>query len=178
MPSAKNKKMKQTETYFIEDIKNLKTVLEQQHIHLLKMLTILEQEHHALGNNNLDRFEEIVQQKNQQVKNLEKIQPLLGSVEKTVGGVLSKSTLSAFIQRMPDGAEKSDIRLLWDNFQETLKQCNLQNKTNNRILNASTTNLKQALNILRGNTDQPASNTYSKTGQQQDKPQGQSIAVA
>ncbi|NOX92376.1 MAG: flagellar protein FlgN [Gammaproteobacteria bacterium] len=170
--------MKPTENYFTEDIQNLKTVLGQQHIHLLKMLDILKQEHQALGNNNLTRFEEIVQQKNQQVRNLEKIQPLLSTVEKTVGGVLSKSTFSAFIQRMPDGTEKSDMKLLWGKFQETLEQCNRQNKTNNRILNASAINLKQALNILRGNTDQPASNIYSKTGQQQDKPQGQSIAVA
>ncbi|VAW96782.1 hypothetical protein MNBD_GAMMA19-1301, partial [hydrothermal vent metagenome] len=67
---------------------------------------------------------------------------------------------------------------LWNKFQETLQQCNLQNKINNRILNASAINLKQALSILRGNTDQPSSNIYNKTGQPQDKPQGQSIAVA
>jgi len=170
--------MKQTKNHFTKDIQNLKIVLDQQHVHLLKMLVILKQEHQALGNNNLSRFKEIVQQKNQQVKNLEEIQPLLSTVEKTIGGVLSKSTFSAFIQRMPNGAEKSDLELLWEKFQETLKQCNLQNKINNRVLNASATNLKQALSILRGNTDQPGSNIYSKTGQQQDKPQGQSIAVA
>ncbi|HHI94379.1 MAG TPA: flagellar protein FlgN [Gammaproteobacteria bacterium] len=172
------KKMKQTKHYFATDIQNLKTVLDQQHIHLLEMLAILQQEHQALGNNNLDQFEIIVKQKNQQIKNLEQIQPLLSTVEKTVGGVLSKSTFSAFIQRMPDGKEKAEMELLWKKFQETLNQCNMQNKINNRILNASTTNLKQALNILRGNTDLSTSNIYSKTGQQQDKPHGQSIAVA
>jgi len=170
--------MKQTTHYFTEEIQNLKIVLDQQHIHLLKMLTILKQEHQALGNNNLSQFEEIVQRKHQQVKNLEKIQPLLSSVEKTVGGVLSKSTFSAFIQHIPDGKEKSSMELLWNQFQETLKQCNLQNKINNRILNASSINLKQTLNILRGHVDQATSTIYSKTGQQQDKPQGQSIAVA
>lgn len=170
--------MKQTVNYFTEDIKNLKIVLDQQHVHLLEMLSILEQEHQALGKNNLIQLEEVVQRKNQQVRNLEKIQPLLSSVEKTVGGVLTKSTFSAFIQRMPDSTEKTGMESLWENFQKTLEQCNRQNKTNNRILHASTINLKQALNILRGNTDQPASNIYGKTGQQQDKPQGQSIAVA
>ncbi len=170
--------MKQPTSYFTDNIQNLKKVLDQQYIHLLKMLTILVQEHQALRNNDLTQFEEIVQQKHQQVKNLEKIQPLLGTVEKTVGGVLSKSTFSAFIQRMQDGEEKSDMEILWNNFQETLKQCNLQNKINNGILNASSINLKQALNILRGNIDQPASNIYNKTGQPQDKLQGQSIAIA
>jgi len=170
--------MKQATSYFTKDILNLKTVLDQQHVHLLEMLAILKQEHQALGNNNLSRFEEIVQRKHQQVKNLEKIQPLLGSVEKTVGGVLSKSTFSAFIQRMPNGKEKHDMELLWKKFQKTLEQCNRQNKTNNRILTASSINLKQALNILRGNTEQSTSNIYSKTGQQQDRPKGQSIAVA
>ncbi len=170
--------MKQTTGYFTDDIHNLKTVLDQQHVHLLKMLTILKQEHQALQNSNLTQFEDIVQQKHQQVKNLEKIQPLLSTVEKTVGGVLSKSTFSAFIQRMPNDEEKSGLETLWNKFQETLQQCNLQNKINNRILNASAINLKQALSILRGNTDQPSSNIYNKTGQPQDKPQGQSIAVA
>ncbi len=170
--------MKQTTSYFTGDIHNLKTVLDQQHIHLLKMLTILKQEHQALTSNNLTRFEETVQEKHHQVKTLEKIQPLLSTVEKTVGGVLSKSTFSAFIQRMPDDKEKSGLEILWNKFQETLQQCNLQNKINNRILNASAINLKQALSILRGNTDQPSSNIYNKTGQPQDKPQGQSIAVA
>jgi len=170
--------MKKTTSYFTGDIHNLKTVLDKQHIHLLKMLTILKQEHQALTSNNLIRFEETTQEKYQQVKTLEKIQPLLSTVEKTVGGVLSKSTFIAFIQRMPDGDEKSCLETLWNQFQETLKQCNLQNKINNRILNASSINLKHALNILRGNIDQPASNIYNKTGQPQDKPQGQSIAVA
>lgn len=170
--------MSHTNNYLENEIQNLKTVLDQQHIHLLKMLSILRQEHQALENNNLTQFEEIVQRKYQQVKNLEKIQPLLHTVEKTVGGVLSKSTFSAFIQRMPAGVEKSDMESLWHNFQETLEQCNLQNKTNNRILSASAINLKQALNILRGNTEQPTSNIYSKTGHQQNNLQGQSLAIA
>lgn len=170
--------MNPTKNYLENDIQNLKMVLDQQYIHLLKMLSILRQEHQALENNNLLQFEEIVQRKHQQVKNLEQIQPLLNTVEKTVGGVLSKSTFSAFIQRMPTGVEKSDMESLWNKFQKTLEQCNLQNKTNNRILSASAINLKQALNILRGNTEQPTSNVYSKTGYQQDSLQGQSLAIA
>jgi flagellar biosynthesis/type III secretory pathway chaperone len=170
--------MNQTTNTFSSDIQNLKSVLEQQHIHLAKMLSILQQEHHALENNNLTLFEEAVQRKHEQVKNLEKIQPLLNTVERTVGGVLSKSTFSAFIQRMPHSAEKSDMEKLWENFQETLEQCNLQNKTNNRILTASAVNLKQALNILRGNTEPPAPDIYGQTGQHQDKLQSHSLAIA
>jgi len=170
--------MNHTSNHLENDIQNLKTVLDQQHIHLLKMLAILRQEKQALENNNLQQFEDIVQRKHQQVKNLEKIQPLLSTVEKTVGGVLSKSTFSAFIQRMPAGAEKSDVELLWKNFQETLGQCNQQNKTNARILSASTINLKKALNILRGNTEQSTPNVYSENGHQQDNLQGQSLAIA
>jgi flagellar biosynthesis/type III secretory pathway chaperone len=170
--------MNQITNSFTSDIQNLKAVLEQQHIHLQKMLSILQQEYDALGNNDLPQFEEAVQRKQQQVKNLEKIQPLLDTVERTVGGVLSKSTFTAFIQRMPEGAEKSDMTRLWENFQQTLEKCNLQNKTNNRILTASTLNLKQALNILRGNTDQPAASIYGQTGQQQENMQSHSLAIA
>lgn len=163
---------------FPEDFQNLKGVLQEQHTHLLKMLDILHQEHQALSSNNLEQFETIVQQKHQQVKTLEKIQPRLDSVEKMIGGVLSKSTFSAFIQRMPDGAAKSSIKTLWTNFLETLEACNLQNKTNNRILSASAINVKQALNILRGNPEQLAENIYGKSGQQQDKMHSHSLAIA
>jgi flagellar biosynthesis/type III secretory pathway chaperone len=163
---------------FSADIQNLKHVLEQQHLHLIQMLSILKQEHQALSQNNLTLFEEVVQQKLQQIKNLEKIQPLLTSVEKTIGGVLSKSTLMSFIRRMPTGKDKTEIFSLWKKFQETLSECDLQNKMNNKILNASSINVKQALNILRGNTGSPTPDVYNKTGQQFDHLQGQSIAVA
>jgi flagellar biosynthesis/type III secretory pathway chaperone len=159
-------------------IQNLKQVLKEQHLHLVKMLSILRQEHQALDQNNLLRFEEAVQQKLQQIKNLETIQPQLTSVEKILGGVLSKSIFMSFIDRMPAGKEKIEIISLWTNFQKTLNECNLQNKTNNRILSASTMNVKQALNILRGNTGNSTPDIYSKKGHQADHLQGQSIAVA
>lgn len=163
---------------FTDDLQTLKGVLEQQHTQLLKMLDILRQEHQALRSNNLEEFENIVQKKHQQVKKLEQIQPKLDSVEHMIGGVLAKSTFAAFIQRMPEGAAKSAIKTLWKNFQKTLEECNLQNKTNNRILSASAINVKQALNILRGNPDQPAENIYGKSGQQQDKMHSHSLAIA
>ncbi len=170
--------MDKTSNHFSDGINNLKAILNQQHVCLLEMLTILRQEHQALSNGNLEQFEDIVQRKHQQVKSLENIQPSLNTVEKMLGGILSKSTFSAFIQRMPGSTDKSSLVTLWKNFQGTLEQCNLQNKTNNRILNASAINTKQALNILHGNTDNFAENVYSKAGVQLDKPQGQSLAIA
>ena len=162
---------------FNEDIHNLKLVLERQHTCLEEMLSVLKYEHLSLTSNNLDNFEDAVQQKRQQVKRLEEIQPALASIERTIGGVLSKSTFNAFIQRMPHSEEKNDIESVWTDFQETLKQCNTQNKTNNRILSASSINVKQALNILRGNTND-APGIYSQTGQQRDNMQGKSLAIA
>lgn len=170
--------MKQPPNHYSNGINDLQTVLNQQHICLLEMLSILRQEYQAMSNDNLEQFEEIVQRKHLQVKNLENIQPSLNTVEKMMGGTLSKSTFSAFIQRMPNSANKSELVTLWGSFQETLEQCNLQNKTNNRVLSASAINTKQALNILHGNTDSFTENVYSKSGLQQDKSQGQSIAVA
>lgn len=163
---------------YTNDLQNLKDVLQQQHTHLIKMLDILRQEHQALSENDLERFENIVQQKHQQVKMLEQIQPRLDSVEQMIGGVLSKSTFAAFIQRMPEGAAKSGIKGLWQDFQTTLEECNLQNKTNNRILSASAINVKQALNILRGNPNQPGEGIYGKSGRQQDSMHSHSLAIA
>lgn len=170
--------MKQSSNHFSDGVNDLKNILKQQHSYLLKMLDILRQEHRALSNNNLEQFEGIVEQKHQQVKNLEEIQPLLSTVEKMIGGVLSKSTFFAFIQRIPESTEKSDLMTLWTNFHGTLEECDLQNKINNRVLNASAINAKQALNILQGNTEPLAQNVYSKSGLQQDKLKGQPLAVA
>lgn len=161
-----------------EGINELETVLKQQHIHLVKMLAILRQEHQALSNNDRLQFEDAVQRKHQQARNLEKIQPLLNTVEKMIGGVLSKTSFAAYIQRVPNTTERNKLNNLWEDFQETLNLCDLQNKINNRILSASAINVKQALNILRGNTEQGTSNVYSETGQQQDNLQGQPLAIA
>lgn len=170
--------MSQTNNIIFDDIQGLKAVLNQQHSHLVKMLNILCKEHQALNSNNLSEFEDSIQQKYQQAKNLESIQPQLNAIEKMIGGVLSKSSFSAFIQRVSNDKERTDLESLWEKFHETLKQCDLQNKTNNRILSASEINVKQALSILRGNTEQTTSNVYSETGQQQNKLQGQPLAVA
>lgn len=169
--------MNKPSNHFSDDTRMLKTVLDQQQIYLLKMLAILHQEHQALDDNNLEQFEDIVQRKIQQVKNLEEIQPQLSSVERIIGGVLSKSTFSAFIQRMPNSTEKSDLVVLWNNFQETLAECDLQNKINNRTMNASAINTKQALSILQGNTEPLTQDIYSESGLQQDKLQGQPLAI-
>ncbi len=170
--------MNHTADQFNNDCRNLKAVLEKQHIQLVKMLSILHREHQALVANNLPDFEDAVQQKHQQVKNLEEIQHLLTAVEKTIGGALSKSTFSAFIQRIPSGDKKSQLKEIWDKFQATLEHCDQQNKINNRILNASSINIKQALNILRGNVAVDTPVVYGASGQQQDHMQGQSIAIA
>jgi len=161
-----------------DSIQNLKSVLNQQQVNLVKMLAILRQEHQALNNNDLALFEDSVEKKYRQAKKLEEIQPLLNNVEKMLGGVLSKSSFTAFIQQLKDDNEKAEFELLWKNFHGTLTQCDLQNKTNNRILSASATNVKQTLSILRGNTEQATSNVYSETGRQQDKLQGQPLAIA
>lgn len=162
-----------------ENMTDLKKVLEQQHIRLAEMLSILHQEHRALTSNDLPSFEDVVQRKHAQVKALEEIQPLLGIVEKAIGGVLSKSTFDAFIQRIPHGQEKTRLESLWKSFQETLQQCNTQNLINNRILSASNINVKQALNILRGNTAANIPDIYGSKGQHQDcNNQRQSLAIA
>ncbi len=163
---------------FRNNIQTLKSVLEQQHVQLLSMLSILRQEHQALNSNNLELFEQTLLRKQQQVRMLEQIQPQLSSIEKMLGGVLSKSTFSAFIQRMPEGTDRRGLESLWETFHETLEECKLQNKTNNHILNASAINLKQALNILRGNTEHSTAAVYSHTGQQQETLEGHSLAIA
>ena len=160
------------------NIQNLKQILEEQHTRLTKMLLILCQEHSALVENNIETFEQVVQQKHQQVKSLEDIQPRLSELEKILGGVLSKTTFTAFIQRMPKSAEKDHLESVWGSFQKTLHECNQQNKINNRILSASSINVKQALNILRGNTDQESPAVYGSTGLQNTNAHGQSLAIA
>lgn len=147
--------------------------LEQQHSHILCMLDILNEEHRTLSSTDIGNFERVVVKKQAQVKRLEETKNQLNLIGDTTGG-----NLSSYIERMSEGKNKSHIRNLWDDFQETVDKCRQQNLINNRIMDASSTHLRQSIRILRGDTSESAAGLYGASGQQKNKLQGQSLAIA
>jgi flagellar biosynthesis/type III secretory pathway chaperone len=143
-----------------------------------KMHEILVQEYKALKSDNLEQFESVLLQKQNQVNELKLIEPQLIELAKAVNGELCKESIGRFIDQLPSGKEKSSLSQLWQRLQKALTDCNEQNLVNHRIMNASRTNLEQILNILRGNSPLPVSATYGATGAQANNPQARSIAIA
>jgi flagellar biosynthesis/type III secretory pathway chaperone len=152
--------------------------LKHQHAQLLHMLEILHEEHSALSSPDIKRLEQAVQNKQSQIKILEDEQSQPNKAEEILGGKISNETISAFINNNPDDQNRSEIELLWKYLQKTLNECNEQNIINNRIIDASSTHLRQAINILRGDFSKPTENIYGASGKQNSNTQGQSLAVA
>ena len=152
--------------------------LEHQHAQLLRMLEILHEEHRALSSTDIEKLEKAVQNKQAQINILENAQFQPGQAEAILGGKISKETISSFIQNIPDNQDRSRIKFLWDGLQKTLKECSEQNIINNRIIDASSTHLRQAINILRGDFTKPTENLYGASGKQNNNTHGQSLAVA
>lgn len=152
--------------------------LKHQHTQLLHMLEILHEEHRALSSTDINRLEQAVQNKQSQIKILEDERSQPNKAEKILGGKISNETISAFINNNPDDQNRSEVERLWQHLQKTLNECNEQNMINNRIIDASSTHLRQAINILRGDFTKPTENIYGASGKQNNNTNGQSLAVA
>ena len=159
------------------EIKDVIDIFGRQQAQLHAMLEILRQEYDALKHNNLSEFERIIQEKHIQSKKLESLEKELEPVKRLLGGKLSKENMLRFIAQYPAKNLKIQLHDLWENFHSLLQQCQTQNKTNNRIIEASRSQLQQALGILRG--EAPTTNIYGATGKQDIRhPRNHSIAVA
>jgi flagella synthesis protein FlgN len=152
--------------------------LKHQHAQLLRMLEILHEEHRAISSTDIEKLEQAVQNKQAQINILEDSRRQPDQAEKILGGKISKESISVFIRNIPDTHDRSEIELLWKGLQKTLKECSEQNIINNRIIDASSTHLRQAINILRGDFTKPTENVYGASGKQNNNTHGQSLAVA
>ena len=152
--------------------------LEQQNKQLLCMLNALHEEHSALSSSDIESFERAVRNKQDQVIILEKMQSQLSQFEPMLNGKFSKTTVEKYIGNIPDSPQKSQLEDLWGKLLKTTNDCSNQNITNNRIMDASSAHLRQAISILRGDLTGPTVNIYGASGKQSNDSQGQSLATA
>lgn len=156
----------------------LAQALEQQNKQLQCMLNALHEEHQALSSSDINSFERAVRNKQDQVEILERMQTQLNALEPILNGKFSKVTIENYIEKIPRGNKKSHIQSLWQKLQQTTTDCSEQNIINNRIMDASSTHLRQAISILRGDLTGPTVNIYGASGKQSNNSQGQSLATA
>lgn len=152
--------------------------LEQQNKQLLCMLNALHEEHSALSSSDIESFERAVRNKQDQVTILEKMQSQLSQLEPMLNGKFSKETVEKYIGNIPDSPQKSQLEDLWGKLLKTTTDCSDQNIINNRIMDASSTHLRQAISILRGDLTGPTVNIYGASGKQSNDSQGHSLATA
>lgn len=156
----------------------LAQALEQQNKQLLCMLDALYEEYRALSSQDVGVFERAVLNKQEQVKALEEIQSHLVALEPMLNGRFSKNNIESYIRKMPASQERLQLERLWSKLQETTTNCSKQNIINNRIIDASSTQLRRALSILRGNLTGPTVDIYGASGKQNNNSQRQSLATA
>lgn len=156
----------------------LAQALEQQNKQLLCMLNALHEEHQALSSSDIDSLERAIRNKQDQVVILERMQSQLSALEPMLNGKFSKASIDSYIQKMPACSQKTQLEKLWKELQQTTMDCSNQNVTNNRIMDASGTHLRQAISILRGDLTGPTVNIYGASGKQNNNSQRQSLATA
>jgi len=156
----------------------LAQALEQQNKQLRCMLDALYEEHHALSSPDVGVLERAVHNKQEQIKALEEIQSHLVALEPMLNGKFSKNRIENYIEKMPAGHQKLQLESLWDKLQETTTNCSKQNIINNRIIDASSTQLRRAMSILRGDLTGPTVDIYGASGKQNNNSQRQSLATA
>lgn len=156
----------------------LAQALEQQHKQLLCMLDALQIEHRALASPDIEKLEHAVRNKQVQIKALEDIQSQLTSLEPMLNGKFSKDSIERYIGNMSAGQNKTQLTSMWKKLQATTISCSEQNIINHRIMDASGTQLRQAINILRGDLTGPTVDIYGASGKQNNNAHGQSLATA
>ena len=169
-PSGMDSKLKQCQ--------KLGKTLDLQTTQMKNMHDILLQEYRALKADDIDLFQATLIKKQKQISALESIEPQLALITNTINEKMSKLSMEKYIRKISSGNMKKKILSVWNKLQSTIEQCDEQNKINNRILYASQTSLKQALSILRGNTDVTQAQLYGSSGKQKDDANGQSLAIA
>lgn len=156
----------------------LAQILEQHNKQMLCMLDVLEEEHQALSSSDIDCFERAVKNKQDQIKTFEQLQSQLSILEPILNGKFSKENIESYIGKIPPSNKKTRLERLWEKLEQTTIECNNKNIINNRIVDASSTHLRQAICILRGDLTGPAVNIYGASGKQNNTSLGHSLATA
>lgn len=151
---------------------------KEQNKQLLCMLNALHEEHRALSSSDIESFERAVRNKQDQIIIVEKMQSQLNVFEPILNGKFSKVTVERYIESVPTGSQRSQLEEQWKKLLNTTTDCSKQNMINNKIIDASSTHLRQAICILRGDLTGPTVNIYGASGKQHNESKGQSLATA
>jgi flagellar biosynthesis/type III secretory pathway chaperone len=158
------------------DSNTVSSLLGRQRDALKRMLEILEQEYHALEINDLKQFDEAVGNKQLQTTALEGLDRELTQLFSAAADGHGRKTIESFIQGCADGPVKSRLQAVWDELLQTLQRCHEQNRINNRVVESSKIQIRQALDILRGDNAIPR--LYSASGRENGHNPGNSLAIA
>ena len=144
--------------------KEIRDIFIQQRDIAHSLGQLLTQEHTAISGKNLQGIESTLAAKQQLMEGLEAFsRELLARIsqyspDKKVGVVV-------FLRRLdPQGTW--GLESLWQQINELLSQCRQKNSTNGKIISLNHRHIQQALEILRGEVQNPQA-CYSSTGTHQ-----------
>jgi flagellar biosynthesis/type III secretory pathway chaperone len=160
----------------IIDSNEIAILLGKQRDAMKNMLEILEQEYQALKKNDINLFDTILEKKHLQTRELETLESQLTPLLSLMGGKIDRQQLENYIQNIDNEHAKHAAQTVWEELLGVLKRCNEQNKINHKIIESSRIHIRQALDILRGETGIPR--LYSASGKEKTDAHGGSIAIA
>lgn len=155
---------------------NIILLLEKQRAALNGMLEILQQEYQSLQENDLETFDNALEKKQTQLVSLQELEKQFQPIIDMMGGSINRTYMEQYIEKLQAGTEKSHMQAVWDQFLSALGACDEQNRINNRVLESSRINIRQALDILRSEVG--TTRLYGASGKEDGDSQGNSLAIA
>ncbi len=126
------------------------------------LFDLLQQEHQALEQLNVNNLPFITQQKSQQIKLLDELaaerEKVMRQIPPEQGGGINPD-LEKYL------ALRADRSQWWQDFRTLLQNCQRQNTVNGRIIHLSQQSIERSLNIIRSQSNQ--ANVYDTKGNQQ-----------
>jgi len=140
---------------------SLYPVLKDIRAYLKQLLALLNEEHSALENSNIEKLAEFATTKQLLVENLEDLETERKNILSQAGLDLTKTGVADFLSR-DNTTSKNETNALWDDIAELSRTCEEQNNLNGIIIEGQRRRTEIALQILQGKSTE--SELYSKHG--------------
>jgi len=125
-----------------------------------QLISMLERERNALSNQSAKELENTAFEKQLLAEVIDKQTKECAQRLEQEGYGQGPKTISIFIDQAKDAQE--ELSTLWQTLQQNLSRCQNENRLNGRVLESSQKRIKQAIDILHGQT--PGGELYGRAG--------------
>lgn len=133
------------------DTTGIELLLRDMYEALSELSVVLDDEHAALENSNIDKMHQAAESKQKLSETLEVLETSRSDILKKARFNLDKQSMYKFIDHVA-GSAKESLYKIWEMIEELAAKCDTQNKINGIVIDNSKRQTQAALSILHGHT--------------------------